>query len=246
MRSLTCFILLALSTWLPAQEDGSTTREVYLRLLSFDTQSAPDKSFAFDPKASDGQPGVEAPIKTYLNHHGTMVKLSGNALVFSSSDKPEDAKKPEMQLASVNLPAKGKAFILIFLPVGDSKFKVLPLSDSVKDFPLGAIQVISLSKTPIKLTLEKKAFDIKPGAVIMIEDPPVGENKQSSMFAYAFGDGRWKRFDSGQWPPPGENKRLIQIFFDNPVTNRMKLRGFRDISPLASGNALEPQEITVP
>lgn len=244
MRFLACIILLVFVPRLYAEGDGSGSREVYLRLLSFDTETAPEKSYAFDPKVD--VPGTEAPIKTYLNHQGTLVRLAGDEVVFSSSNQAADARKPEQQLATVKLPSKGDAFILIFLKIGENKFKVLPLSDSVKDFPLGTIQVISLSKTPIKLVLEKKVFDLKPGALMQIKDAPVGANQQTGMYAYGFEDGKWKRFTSGMWVPPAESKRLIEIFFDQPLSKRTKLKGFRDISPLASENALTPLEMPVP
>ncbi len=233
MRSLTCFFLLALTSMVHAQGEGGGARSVYLRLLSFDTQAAPDKSFAFDPKAADGTVGVEAPIKNYLNHEGTTVSLTGNSLVFSSSDKVADLKKEEFQLASVNLPAKGQAFILIFLPVGKGKFKVLPLSDSVKDFPLGSFQMIGLSRFPIKVALENKPYEIKPGGITLVEDAPMAANGHSSMIAFAMQNGKWERISSGLWPDPGE-KRVLEIFFDNPLTQRTELKGFRDISPLSS------------
>lgn len=242
MKSLVCFISLALGATLFAQGDGAT-REVYLRLLAFDSRTVPETSFAFDP-ASPGAAAVEAPVKSYLNHQGTVMKLAGNEVIFAGSNKIEDAKNPDTLLAKVSLPKTGRAFILVFLPAGKDKFKVLPLSDAVKDFPLGSYRMVSLSRFPIRLTLEKKPYEFQPGQISLIENPPMAENSHSGMTCEANKDGKWQRIGSGSWPSLGE-KRAVEIFFDNPTTGNTELRGFRDISPLAS-KLPEPEPATTP
>ncbi|RYD49078.1 MAG: hypothetical protein EOP85_02320 [Verrucomicrobiaceae bacterium] len=212
------------------------TRQVSLRLLAFDGMNIPPESFAFDPAAPPGTAGVKAPVKGYLNHEVTKVILSGSKVVFAKTANPEDLKKPEMVLADVNLPRAGTRFMLIFLPkaTGEVGYQVMPLDDSVKDFPLGSYRIINLSRFPVKLNLQDKSFEYKAGDSKVIENPPVGADKHSAMYAFSMIDGKWARIGANTWPHPGK-KRSVQMFFDNPDTKRTELRGFRDISPPVPG-----------
>lgn len=213
--------------------------------MAFDTASIPEKSYIFDPAASQPVAGIEAPIKGYLNHEGQVLTLYGNEVIFSKSMKTEDQKKPEFQLAKVTLPKTGNRFLLVFLPNANQTFKILPLDDSIKEFPLGSYRVISLSRFPVKLTLEDKAYEFKPGQSTVITDPPVQANNHSAMYAFSQVDGKWQRIGSGLWPHPGK-KRSVQIFFDNPLSQQTELRGFRDISPPAPGPIETPSNAQVP
>ena len=220
-------LLLLLTASAHAQ---APAREVFLRLMAFDNSTIPKESFAFDPAAPPGAAGVAAPIKGYLNHEGIKVVISGSDLAFSKSANIADLNKPEFQLAKVSLPKAGNRFTLVFLPNGDKGFRVMPLDDSIRDFPLGAYRVISLSSMPVKLTLEDKAYEFKPGQVSLIENPPMQANNHAAMYAYSFIGGKWERIGAGAWPAQG-NKRSIQIFWDNPVSKKTELRGFRDVAP---------------
>lgn len=228
-----------------AQQSTQPTRDVRVRLLAFDNVLIPAESYVFDAAVTQPVPGVAAPIKGYLNHEDQALKITGNDLLFSKSAKAEDANKPEFQLAKVTLPNVGNRFLLVFLPGPDKKFRVLPLDDSIKEFPLGAYRVISLSNFPVKLTLEEKAYEFKPGQSTLITDAPVQENHHSAMYAFTQVDGKWQRIGSGLWPELGK-KRSIQIFFDSPESKQTELRGFRDISPPVPGAVPEPTNAQVP
>ena len=221
-------LLLAVS---PAvAQTGTPGRQVQLRLLAFDNAHIPPEAYAFDPAAPPATPGVEVEVKDYLNHEGVTLQLLGSEVLFAKSGKAEDAKDPALQLAKVNLPRTGNQFMLIFLPDGKGAYRILPLDDSMKEFPLGSYRVISLSRLPVKLMLEKKSWDLAPGQTSIIEDPPVQENQHSAMQALAQIDGKWERISTGLWPHPGK-KRAVQLFFDNPVSKQTELRGFKDVAP---------------
>ncbi|MES2661519.1 MAG: hypothetical protein V4689_23070 [Verrucomicrobiota bacterium] len=239
MRRLRYLLFLALTSTAFAQGQSSATREVFLRLLAFDITAVPPESFALDPAAPPPVTPLAAPIKGYLNHEGTTLKLYGNEIIFSKSANAEDAKKTELHLAKVNLPKTGNRFILVFLPSGNNTYRVLPLSDTVKDFPLGSYRVISLSRLPIKLTLEDKPYEFNPGDSKLIEDPPVQANNHSAMYCFAQKDGKWQKIAAGLWPHPGK-KRSVEVFFDNPETQQTELRGFKDISPPSASSAPAP------
>lgn len=230
MNLLRAFVFAILTGTALAQTDPPPTREVTLRLLAFDANSIPPESFAHDPASPQPGPGVSAPIKSYLNHEVTNLKLFGNTVVFSSTAQAKDPKAAELEFAKVLLPNIGNRLLLIFLPAAKGKFKVFVLDDSVKAFPLGSYQVFNLSHLPVRLTLENKPFDFKPGQDTLISDPPVQENQHSAMYAFVQADGKWQRIGAGLWPHPGK-KRSIQIFFDNPESQQTELRGFRDIAP---------------
>jgi|GEM_PF-5647532 len=93
--------------------------------------------------------------------------------------------------------------MLVFLPTVKETYRVLALDDSVKEFPLGSYRVISLSRLPVKLTLEDKTYEFKPGQSSLITDPPVQANHHSAMYAFAEVDGKWQRIGLGLWPKPG-------------------------------------------
>lgn len=222
------YLLLLLLT-VSAYAQGPA-REVHLRLMAFDNLTIPSDCYAFDPAAPPGAAGTAAPIKGYLNHESVKVVVTGNELAFSKSANVADLNKPELQLAKVTLPKAGNRFLLVFLPNGDKGFRVMPLDDSVRDFPLGSYRVISLSSLPVKLTLEDKAYEFKPGQNTLIENPPMQANNHAAMYAYSFVNGKWARIGAGSWPAQGR-KRSIQIFWDNPSSKKTELRGFRDVSP---------------
>jgi len=235
---LLLFLLLAVPAI--AQQSAPPGREVRLRLIAFDSATIPAESYLVDPAAPQPAAGVAAPVKGYLNHEDVAARLFGNDVVFTKSKKIEDLKKPEMQLAKVALPKTGNRFLLIFLPAADQTFRILALDDSIREFPLGAYRVISLSSFPVKLTLEEKAYEFKPGQSSVITDAPVQENHHSAMYAYSQVDGKWQRIGSSLWPELGR-KRSVQIFFDNPQSMQTELRGFRDIAPPVPGVEATPE-----
>lgn len=234
MRYLLFFLLTASAFG----QAAGPTREVFLRLLAFESNTIPKESFVADPNAPQPVAGTEAPIKDYLNHEGSKVLLVGSEVVFTKSPKIEDLKKPENQLAKVTLPKSGNRFILLFLPDGKEGFRVMPVNDSAREFPLGSYHVTNLSRNPVKLTLEGKSYEFKSAASSLIENPPVQANNHSAMYAYSFINGKWARIGSGLWPNPGQ-KRAVQLFWDNPRSQKTELRSFRDISPPRPGQPVE-------
>ena len=245
MTFIHLLLLLVFTVSAFAQQQAPAPREVYLRLMAFDATSIPPESYIFDPAAQIPVAGLVAPIKGYLNHEYVSVKLLANDLVFSKSMKPEDAKNTEMQIAKVTLPKTGNRFMLVFLPAANQTFRVLPLDDTVRGFPLGSYRVINLSCFPVKLTLEDKSYEFKSGQSSIISDAPVQENRHSAMYAYSQVDGLWQRVGSGLWPELGK-KRSIQSFFDNPLSKQTELRGFREISPPPPGAEPSPTTANVP
>ena len=81
----------------------------------------------------------------------------------------------------------------------------------------------------MKIELEKKEFEFKPGEIRAIEDPPVGANQASGMKGYSQQDGEWQAFVSAIWPHPG-GKRVLQLVTANPATGQLEMRGVRDIA----------------
>jgi hypothetical protein len=236
MRHLLLFLALAAQAF----SQSMPAREVRLRLLAFDNTSIPEHAYAHDP-AMASAPGVEAPIKGYLNHESVALRLTGNDVIFSSSAAAHEAGRAEFQLAKATLPNAGRDFLLIFLPIGEQKFRVLPLDDSTKEFPLGSHRIVNLSSSSVRLMLEKKPFPLKPGQISIITDPPVQANQHSAMYAFKVAHGKEQRIGSGLWPHPGQ-KRSIQLFFDNHESGQTELRGFRDISPPVPNSPATPQE----
>lgn len=169
-------------------------------------------------------------VKSFLNHEGTTFKLKGPKIVLTTQAGAASAKDPAQLIGSCELPAKGGSVILLFVPEKPDAptSKILVLDDSKKAFPPGSFKVANLSSLPVKIEVEKKAFDFKPGEIRNIEDPPVNESSASAIKGTCESEGEWKSFFSGVWPHPG-GKRVLQVITDNPDSKLVDIRGFRDV-----------------
>lgn len=212
----------------PAKPVKPAGRSLTLRLLAFDSESSLPELFCHDANNPAKPAAVATPLKSYLNHEVSELTLGANQLSFSAAST---ITKPEDIIGSVTLPADGSRFLLVFFPAKETgKFQIMAIDDGLKAFPLGSFRVFNLSRSNIRLTLEKTNYDFKPGASQVIKDPPVQENMHSGMSAHAQLSDQWQRIGSGLWPHPGQ-KRDLEFFFENPTTSQIELRGFRDISP---------------
>jgi hypothetical protein len=222
-------LVLSLTAFLAsAQQVTPPSRSVNLRLLSFDPEGSNPDLHCHDVGNAQKPPGVKTPLKNYLNHELSALKLSGRDLVFSNSPQAPSA---ENSLGRVTLPEKGDRFLLLFFPAEKpGNYRIMAMDESLQAFPLGSFRVFNVSSSKIRLTLEKTDYECLPGKETMITNPPVGENHHSGMYAHAWINDNWQRIGSGLWPHPGV-KRDLEIFFDNPETEQIELRGFRDISP---------------
>ncbi len=221
--------LLLTSVVACAQQAKPATREVTLRLLAFYSEGANPELHAHDAKNQDQQPGAKTPLKNYLNHETSQLRLLGNEVIFTTG--PQAPAKLEEQAGRVTLPEKGHLFLLLFFPAEKpGTYHIMALDDSTQAFPLGSFRVFNLSRNNIRLTLENTDYNFKPSQVMIIDKPPVRANNHSGMNAHAFINEKWQRICSGLWPHPGQ-KRDLEIFFENPQSQQIELRGFRDISP---------------
>jgi hypothetical protein len=221
-------LLIALAV--PAFAQG-----IRLRLLAFDPALSVKNAFIHDPAApaEDSPAPVETNIKEYLNHQAVLVPLKGNKLVVTTSADRSSMSNKETLIGQATIPKGVRSAILLFLPgAPDDKARnsVLVIDDSKRAFPPGSFRISNLSPLPVRLELEKKAFNFKPGETHVIEDPPVRENQHSGMTAHAFKDNQWRRIGSGLWPHPGSS-RAVQILFQNPVSGQVQMRAFDDVVP---------------
>jgi hypothetical protein len=226
------FLLAALiATPLGARETPAAPT-LELRLLAFNSALGIDSVYAHDP-AKPGAPSVAVPVKTYLNHEFTSLAAAGRRLAFTAKPDPASLNRAGELLGEVTLAEDTYSAILLFLPAppsGKTAFKILVVEDSPKAFPAGSFKVFNLSPQAVRIQLEKKTFDFKPGAKALIQDPPVGDNYHSAMRAFAFQNQKWQRIATGLWPPPGE-ARVLQILFQHPQTGQVQLRAFDDVPP---------------
>jgi hypothetical protein len=226
---LVCIAALILP--LAAQEKKAGVIEI--RLLAFQPDKAQEEVFAHDPSGPAGAVAVKTPLRSYLNHEFSTVSLSGRRVIFTTGMEKESLTRNESLLGEVTLPEVVRSAILLFLPAkagGKFRFQVLPIDDSKRAFPAGTFRVSNLSPQPVRIVLETKNYDFKPGQTDFITDPPVREGNQSGMKAFAFHDNIWQRIGSGIWPHPGEN-RVVQVLFIHPATGQVQLRAFDDVAP---------------
>jgi hypothetical protein len=214
-------------------QGGKVPVAVELRLLVFHSSDARDEVFAHDPAAPEEVAAVKTPLRSYLNHQFATVMLTGRKVVFTKEPDRAALTRPESLLAELDLPADLRSAILLFLPEkagAKQPFRVLVIDDSKRAFPAGSFRVSNLSPQPVRIVLESKTYEFKPGATQFIEDPPVRDGNQSGMKAFAFHNGNWQRIASGIWPHPGRG-RAVQVLFVHPATGMVQLRAFDDVPP---------------
>ena len=231
-RLLPVFACLA-AALLPLAATAKTAIRVELRLLAFQPDFGTDDAYAHDPDAGPEAAATKTPLKTYLNHEFSTVNLTGRRIVFTTKPERGSLTREGEVLGAVTLPEGVSSAILLFLPPKpDSKvrFQILAIDDSKRAFPAGSFRVSNLSPQPVRIVLEDKNFNFKPGETALITDPPVRDGNQSGMKAFAFRDNTWQRIGSGIWPHPGNN-RVVQVLFFDPVMDQVQLRAFDDVPP---------------
>jgi hypothetical protein len=238
--SIRLLLALALFTGFPvdAQEPGAT-RTLKSRSIAFQIDGKIPMIYAHSVTNEPEAPGVPVKVKTYLNHEVENLQMNGDRLVFTTSGERSSIKKADQIIAKARIPEKIRSAVLMFLPgsgkEGDPKYRVMPIEDTIQSFPRGSFKVINLSPMPLRITLEKKIYDIKAGGTRVIEDPPVNKRNASAMRAYNKPEGEWRNIGATSWPHPG-TKRVIHLAFYNPNSKKVELRGIRDI---AVGDAVE-------
>jgi hypothetical protein len=235
-------LLPCLSLTVQAQ-DAPTTRTLKARSISFQVDEAVPPLYAHSATAGDEEAeGIPVTVKSYLNHEADRLLLKDGRVIFTTSSDRESIADSEAVMAKTKIPDSMRSAVLMFLPgdgeKGSPKFRVLPIDDSTRSFPRGSFKVINLSPLPLRITLEKKMWDFKPGQTRVIEDPPVNARNASAMRAYKFAAEQWQPIGATSWPHPGR-KRVIHIAFYNSSSKKIELRGIRDI---AVRDAIEPAE----
>jgi hypothetical protein len=214
-------------------QDVAQARTLKIRCLSFQADHALPPLFAHQVDSAPEVEGVPVEVKSYLNHEAESLVMAGAELMFTTSASRAKPVAPDQLIAHLKVPPQLRSVVLMFLPgdgkPGSPRCRILPIDDSTRAFPRGLLKIINLSRFPLRIELEKKAFDFKSGEARLIEDPPVGEANSSAMRSFTFKDKQWQRIGAGNWPHPG-TKRVIQLAFDNPMSRQVEMRGIRDIA----------------
>lgn len=226
-------LAISAATLFPLAAQDKAPARLELRPLAFRSNLAAQEAYAHDPAAPATAAAVKTPIKTYLNHEFATVFLTGRKIVFTTKPDRESINRPGELIGEATLPDDLRSGILLFLPAnpGDkASSRILPINDSKGGFPAGSFRVSNLSPQPVRIVLEEKDHDFKPGSTGLIVDPPVRENNQSGMKAFALKENTWQRIGSGLWPYPGKN-RVLQILYFDAAAGHVQLRAFDDVPP---------------
>lgn len=229
------FKLLAIASFFfcmafPASAQGGKAE---VRLLTFDTSIPQPDIFIHDPAAEPTAAATPATLKSYLNHQYASVQISSRKLVFTTKPDRASITRDGELVGEVTLPANENSAILLFLPGkpgGKAKYQVMPVADSKKAFPAGSFHVTNLSPVAVRLLLEKKPFEFKPGQTSLIVDPPVRDGAMIGMRAFAFLENAWQEVSASLWTHPGRG-RGVMIIFQDPVSKDIQLKAFDDIPP---------------
>ncbi|MDB6080067.1 MAG: hypothetical protein JWO82_3814 [Akkermansiaceae bacterium] len=212
----------------PAAKEADQGR--HIRGLSFRIEEPLDVAYVYAPKI----PGVKIEVKGYLNDISSALPMEGGTdLVLTNSADPASVKDPAAILAKAKIAPTLKSAVFMFLPgtnkAGDPKYRLLVLEDSVNDFPAGSLKLMNLSPLPVRMQLETKNFDVKSGQILVIKDPPMGDNQHASMSVFSFKGDKWQSFGSSVMPAPGR-ARVFQVFYENPASGKVEMRGIRDVA----------------
>ena len=182
--ALSCFSLIA---------GALGQQEVRVRALCF-RGDFPPELHAHHPTGADTA-GLLS-IKSYLNHESNLLKFEGDKLAFTRKSDPSSATDFDERLGELEVPTGVKSLILLFLPdeaePKSPKSKVVAIDDSVASFPAGSFKVANYSSLPVKIELEKVAFEIPPGESKVIDKPKFNESQAATMFAYCKRDDEWR------------------------------------------------------
>lgn len=212
-------------------QDGGVKAQV--RLLSFSPTIAQSDIFIQDPAADPTAPSTPGTLKSYLNHQFSSVSLRSRKLVFTTKPDRASLTREGELVGEVTLPAGGNTAILLFLPGkpgGKTQYQIMPVTDTKKAFPAGSFHLTNLSPVPVRLLLEKKPFEFRPGQTALIEDPPVRAGGMIGMRASAFIDNAWLEVSASLWTHPGRGRGLM-IIFQDPASKDIQLKAFDDIPP---------------
>jgi hypothetical protein len=220
---------------LPLSAQNKPPVTVEIRMLAFSPELQLPEAFAQDPTAPEAAASVPAPIKSYLNHQFSTMTLTSRKIVFTTKPERASLKHDEELIGEVTLPDGVNSAILLFLPGkqgGKGRYQIMAINDSKRAFPAGSFYITNLSPLPVRLMLEQKNFDFKPGQTVLIEDPPVREGDMSGMRTFAFKDNAWAPVSTGLWPHPGTS-RSLKVLFQNPTSGNIQMMAFDDVPPRA-------------
>jgi hypothetical protein len=132
----------------------------------------------------------------------------------------------------VDLPAS-KSAIVLFTPDGGSKqparYLARAIDDSAEAFPAGSFLVVNYTKTPVKITLEEKTFEIPADATEAISEIPYSPRQTARMQAFVKKGDAWNLISTGTWTNPGA-KRVLEVLTENQATGQVEMRGIRDVA----------------
>ncbi len=229
-KLFTAILALALAAPAFAQEPAINAR---LRLLAFAGDMENPEIFIHDPAAPPEAAPVKAEIKSYLNSDAAVVPLKSRKIMFSLANTRDSLTKEGQLLGEVTLPAGGDSSIILFLPNkpgAKAKYLAMAVPDSIQAFPPGSFHVTNLSPFPVRLELEKKPFDFKPGQSSILKELPSKSNSEMGMRCYALIENAWKEVSSSIWNHPGKS-RSFMILFQDPSSGGVRLRSFDDVKP---------------
>ncbi len=207
---------------------AAAQREIQVRALST-VANHPEgrKAFIHDPGSRS--PATPIEVQTYLNRETQRLKVKGRALVFTTDPARSSIDDAAQLLGKVEVPPTLTTAIFLFVPAGATGAPHVELIDaSRKAFPAGSFNVLNLTAEGFRFELEGKNFDCPPGVLTLIADPPVGPNNASGMRAFRKVGNEWKYVAASVWPHPGK-KRVIQLVTVEPGSERIDLKGFRDV-----------------
>ncbi len=232
-KTLLTVAILGLIFYSAAAQEQPPAIRAEIRMLAFSPDLQEAEAYAQDPTAGDSAVSVPTPIKTYLNHQFYTIQLKTQKIIFTTkSDRGSLTREGEI-IGEATLPVGLESAIILVLPGkpgAKTHCQLITVNDSKRSFPAGSIHMSNLSPLPIRLMLEEKNFDFKPGGEILIEDPPVREGRMTAMHTFAFSNNVWMSVSTGLWPHPGR-ARSLKVLFQDPASGSIQMRAFDDDPP---------------
>lgn len=147
-----------------------------------------------------------------------------------------DATQPDgRRIVAAGALAQGERqlFLLLPGPDGSRPYRVMAFDDDERTFPMGAVRVLNLCPTMIRLNFAGADMKlIQPGKVVVY--PPVRQVDEWNMYQvridFANAKGAWVPVSSPSWKASTLKRDLVITLLD-PVSHYPRIASYKDIPP---------------
>jgi hypothetical protein len=166
-----------------------------------------------------------------LPTHGTSdpIQLSARSLIIAA---PPEEDSPGRALGKITLPAEGKKFLLLLVPVpSKNSYFCQAVRQDDPGFKPGDVCFFNVSNSLVGGTLGDKDFVSKPGTPLLVAPPKKGDLPYYQVKFYFKTDQETRAFTDTRWPF-SERHRSYVFFYTKQKSGRISYRAVDDPVPV--------------